>query len=141
MIIFKFCFVILALILSSTAHSADWIEVAKAHDGTIHHYIDKSSIIKNKQSVKLWKKTVFSEQLKESVSIPYQSEKSLLNIKCNSRTFTIFQIIRYSDADSKEQVESYTFKPKEIYYADIVPDSIADTYFNYVCKSSPKKTD
>ena len=94
-------------------------------------FLDKESISHNKNIVKVWTKSIFPPN-KLFDGKEYNQSKFLLKFNCLNHTVAILQDFLYMN---NELVEMNNYSKKNIIFTDVIPDSVGDSTYKFVCQS------
>lgn len=117
------------------AHAAQWAKLGSG--GGSESYIDKGSIIKSDKSWKAWSLVSYASEQATQDGSAYRSMKALHLYSCADRTSTLLSQVYYSEPMGKGPVLQ-NVKYEKFGAEDIVPDSVADSALNAICKRKKK---
>ncbi|GLG82213.1 hypothetical protein ACSO1_07350 [Acinetobacter calcoaceticus] len=120
---------IIGFITSNLCYAEDWNLVAESTDN-VRTYLDIETLNyhSNDNSVSVWSKVNnLKEQLDSGILTEY---KTLDYYFCSSRTSITVKGIAYDKQGKILETSDSTIGP-----SNIVPGSVEDTVFNYVCKN------
>lgn len=122
-------------ILASNAYSADWKLVGRS-DKT-YAFVDDSSIVAQKANRKAWImwSDIEEDSKPSSGSLPVtRSAKVLSHFNCAERTSADVQRITYSGFGGEgESITSQKYTVSPASFFEVVPDTVGETIFNYIC--------
>lgn len=111
---------------------AGWEKTGTVVDGdeVIVYYYDKSTIRKNGVIVKMW----IMVNTRDTALHQDRSLKAQKVYNCSSETYAIAAFVMYSGANGNGSVTtSMSFKEKEWEWSPIIPDSIQELEWKFVC--------
>lgn len=120
---------IIGFITSSLSYAEDWKLVAESTDN-VRTYLDIETLNyhSNDNSVSVWSKVNnIKEQLESGLLTEY---KTLDYYFCSSRTSTTVKGIAYDKKGNILETSDTKIGPN-----NIIPGSVEDTVFNYVCEN------
>ena len=125
---------LLLILISETAYSANWVKVAATADGQEVIFIDTQSIQRSGNSVTYWEKVNNSTRTKQGDL----SSKLQKTINCVTRDFRVLYFIFYDDLNNQGKVTS-SFSadtlPEDLKsWRPIVPESVMESSRKYLCK-------
>ena len=126
------------LIAPLLTRASEWVLLVEGPNVTA--YVDVQSIRKTQHHVKAWTKWVYSSPQELEATYPkktYQSEKLLEAYRCQEGTTAPLQRVFYSP-DGGDVVHSLKYSNLVTDYSEIVPDSMGETIFNFVCTTVRK---
>ena len=119
-----FVFLFMLFVTTNLGFSADWYG-----NDRFGFLIDKSSIVKTKDSVRAWVIMVGAGKIKNK---KYAYVESYIDAKCSDNTLASFEHIYYTK--KHKSIESYNFELNNaIQYNRIVPDTKGEAIFNDLC--------
>ncbi|HEX8614291.1 MAG TPA: surface-adhesin E family protein [Telluria sp.] len=125
--------VMAALSAPLLAQAAQWVKVPVGSSAGSQSYIDRSSMIRNGKSYKVWSLASYAKEQATPEGTPYLSMKALHLYSCADRTTTLLSQVYYAEPMGKGPV-SQSFKYEKFAPEDIVPDSVADGALQVICK-------
>lgn len=120
------------LLATAPALAATWLEVTGGEKSKVS--IDINSMAPIKGYWKVWVKTDF-EEYQSTQTYPvkkFKQVKYLQYFNCKEKTYTTTQWHAYGD--DGDVVESTNSKLNAGAFTDLVPDSIGDSVFSFVCR-------
>lgn len=118
------------LFVMSSASAADWVTTGGTTTQTMS--VDKNTIVAVGKYRKAWVQSVFTED-RMAGSKPYRSQKALLYYVCPERLGAIVSVTLYQKDGNVSETASV--KLAEAPFNEILPDSLNETAFDYVCKA------
>jgi hypothetical protein len=124
-------------LLASPAFAADWQFLVQSSTGSLVE-IDASSIARvDGTTKKAWFRETEPTPKKFPLSSDsYKETKSLVHFRCAERTSATAQKIHYTEAG--EVVRSSVVAKADMFFADVVPDSIGEEMLNTACGQGGK---
>ena len=129
------------LLISASAYASDWVFVTDTDDETI--FVDKSSIVQIGKYKKAWvwhdgKSARFLDS--SSSFDTYLSTLELSLARCDERTSSYIRDIYYEKSSMKGKVVySYGEELSKAKFQDVVPNSVGENIFNYICRKNHSK--
>jgi hypothetical protein len=130
----KRLFLITLLLLSSGPAYAEWVSVdAKIEEGlTVYTvYVDRDTIRRNGDVVKLWVMMDFKTRQIES-SPPYLSVKSHREIDCTEERIRLVAVTAFSGNMGSGAI-LYSYSDSKDQGIPVEPGSVAQSLWNFVC--------
>lgn len=124
---------VISSLISSLTYAADWIAVDYTDELIV--YVDKSNITYNKNIVKAWIKYQYELPQKDASDKDFTDAKALYKHNCREKTSAVLQFITY---DSGKVVNSYNYTSKNLFFEDVIPESLGNSVLNYVCNLKSK---
>lgn len=127
------------LLLHLPAFGSNW-EIVVRHDA-MKIAVDTDSITASNGKTKAWTWYVYTVPEKTDGNPPkeYRSEKRLELYDCKERMTTFTQVYRYSTPESDRIIEYLNFGPEIYKFQDVMPDTIGEALFTFVCKKRRMK--
>lgn len=125
------------LLISTVAFAEKWVVVA--NDGGVGIGVDTESVVALKSGErKAWVEYVYSTPQPLSEGKTFERFIASTLHKCDERSTAWSRIISFDKATGGSEVDDINLndRPK---YKDIVPGSVAEIAFNYVCDFNLKK--
>ena len=116
--------------------ASDWRTVEVTDQ--VEMYVDVDSIIIENQKSKAWVKLVYKDPVtikNASEQKTFLSEVSLTSFYCAERAYFNLQTTKYRDRDSTVIVQEHKFTDFRSDYFNVIPDSIGEGLYNFVCKA------
>lgn len=122
----------LLLIITSTSVLAEW-EFAAASDSAVF-LVDKSSIRKKNNLVKMWEFVTFDNPQKTFDGKQYITTKRLKEYDCANETVSLISIAGFSELGGKGNVIfSFTYNDSEKRVDPVMPDTIDMALWKLAC--------
>ncbi len=130
------------MLLSTFAESsiaADWVKVISKDDTTV--FVDMQSLRRTDSKVKVWEKWVFEgDQEIEGTKKSFRSAKLFKAYHCAEGTALLLEANMYADHDAKsKELYSQSYPDTPSGYNKILPETVGEVIFTYVCKASASK--
>jgi len=125
------------LAVSVQSHAANWVSIGG--NGTTEAFIDKQSLRRTGQKVKVWSKWEYSEPMEVRASYSkktYLASKELDIYDCSERTSLTTQQTLYGTPDMDSVVGSFSSPDFPHLYSEVVPDSIGEAILEFACKET-----
>lgn len=119
-------------ILASSASASDWNLVYSDQDQSI--FVDKSSISMKGKYRKAWSQWIYVKPKKDIYGSDYAASRNLEYYDCTEKTSSTLQYVTYKTGDISEVVRPYSYDLKNVRFDDIIPDTIGELLFKYVCE-------
>ncbi len=121
-----------ALLLSiSSLVYANWTLIDMDTEGTVLFYIDKSTIQKNGQYLRVWEKIEYSEKSDMAIKSNVRSTRTYVEIDCREKKARVLSFTSFTSPNlinqknSSNQTQEWEF---------IAPKTIFDSVLIQVCK-------
>ena len=125
-----FLLTILVMSFAIQANAADWVPVNFSNDGITYGDVD------SRTDRRAWFKIEYSKPQKTFDNKFYMSTKLLVEMNCNDSSIRFLTETNYSK--SGNPVSSYTTPAYDRKYSYVVPDSIGEVMYNFVCSHFPR---
>ena len=119
-------FVLLCLLISSSALAQDLEFIDLSNDGTIS-YLDRSSVKISKNETSAWLLVDYSRVKKKKE----HTAKILMSFRCNDQTYSVDYYISYATNVENISAETPTFPS----YDPVVPGSRSATVLKMICQN------
>ena len=115
------------------AHAENWTFVIASENQRI--YVDTDSIRKAGQQVRAWSIFNYSTSARvPGTTFDFVSDRSLFFFDCNKKKYGRAVQMLFTEPDAKgEQLTSFSGRMRDIVYEDVVPETIGDNFFSFVC--------
>ena len=127
----KFLFLTL-LLISSNVKASDWINLYIVPQTGATLKIDKESILRKNQSITYWQKLEYPNVQKLG-NIYYSYTTSNQTMNCSTREIVMSSFYSFNGSQLTDVATPSNF-PQLNRSESIMPDSIGEKIFNYLCK-------
>jgi hypothetical protein len=119
----------MAMVFPSVAWAANWVRYSTDRQGSIYYYDSESLRESGSNIVRIWIRIDYSNNRSERA----REAKHLISLNCAESTFALLSYITYDaqgNITSSRNIPSYA-----IQYSPIIPESIAESLSNVLCRA------
>jgi len=121
------------LILSTNLYASNWQKIYFIPQTNANLFVDRDSIVRSYSNVNVWQKIEYTQTWTFEGKYTYNSSNTNLSINCSTREVATkaFMLLNQGNPSYVADISTYPSLNK---FLPIVPDSVDEQIYNFVCK-------
>lgn len=124
---------LLFLVFATNLYASNWEKIYFIPQTDATLFIDKDSIVRSSSIVNVWQKIEYNKIWTFEGKFTYNASNTNLSVNCSTREVATktFMLLYKGNPSYVSDISTYPSLNK---FLPIVPDSVDEQIFNYVCK-------